>query len=67
MSRLSEISTQIRIFRMRQEKHVWSYAQKYSKTTKPYLLLNNDEHTHIDRANYSTYLLDMAFVSPNLA
>ena len=29
--------------------------------------LNNDEHTHIDRANGNTDILDMAFVSPNLA
>ena len=29
--------------------------------------LNNDEHTHMDRANGSTDILDMAFVSPNLA
>ena len=28
--------------------------------------LNNDEHTHMDRANGSTDLLDMAFVSPNI-
>ena len=28
---------------------------------------NNDEHTHMDRANGSTDLLDMAFLSPNLA
>ena len=31
------------------------------------IYLNNDEHTHMDRANGSTDLLDMAFVSPNLA
>ena len=31
------------------------------------IYLNNDEHTHMDRANSSTDLLDMAFVSPNLA
>ena len=31
------------------------------------LYLNNDEDTHMDRANGSTDLLDMAFVSPNLA
>ena len=30
------------------------------------IYLNNDEHTHMDRANSSTDLLDMAFVSPNL-
>ena len=29
--------------------------------------LNNDEHTHMDKANGSTDLLDIAFVSPNLA
>ena len=29
--------------------------------------LNNDEHTHMDRAKCSTDILDMAFISPNLA
>ena len=28
---------------------------------------NNDEHTHIDRANGRTDISEMAFVSPNLA
>ena len=28
---------------------------------------NNDEHTHMDRANGNIDLLDMAFISPNLA
>ena len=28
--------------------------------------LNNDEHTHLDRAKGSTNILDMAFISPNL-
>ena len=31
------------------------------------IYLNNDEHTYMDRANGSTDILDMAFVSPNLA
>ena len=31
------------------------------------IYLNNDEHTHMDRENDSTDLLDMAFVSPNVA
>ena len=31
------------------------------------IYLNNDEHTHMDRAKGSTYILDMAFISPNLA
>ena len=31
------------------------------------IFLNNDEHMHMDRANGSTDLLDMAFTSPNLA
>ena len=30
------------------------------------IYLNNDEHTHMDRANGNTDLLDMAFISPNL-
>ena len=29
--------------------------------------LNNDEHRHMDRANGSTDILDMAFISPKLA
>ena len=32
-----------------------------------FIYLNNDEHTHMDRANGSTDLLDMAFVSQYLA
>ena len=31
------------------------------------IYLNNDEHTHMDRANGSTDILDMVFVPPNLA
>ena len=31
------------------------------------IYLNNDEHTHMVRANGSTDLLDIAFISPNLA
>ena len=31
------------------------------------IYLSNDEHTHVDRSNGSTDLLDMAFISPNLA
>ena len=31
------------------------------------IYLNNDEHTHMDRANGSTDILDMAFFSQNLA
>ena len=31
------------------------------------IYLNTDEHTHMDRANGSTNILDMAFISPNLA
>ena len=32
-----------------------------------HIYLNNDEHTYMDRGNGSTDLLDMAFISPNLA
>ena len=31
------------------------------------IYLNNDEHTHMDRSNGNTDLLDKAFISPNLA
>ena len=31
------------------------------------IYLHNDEHTHMDRTNGSTDLLEMAFISPNLA
>ena len=31
------------------------------------IYLNNDEHTQMDRANGNTDILDMAFISPNLA
>ena len=31
------------------------------------IYLNNDGHTHMDRANGSTDLLDMVFILPNLA
>ena len=31
------------------------------------IYLNNDDHTYVDRATSSTELLDMAFVSPNIA
>ena len=31
------------------------------------IYLNNNEHTHMDRAKGSTDILDMAFISPNLA
>ena len=31
------------------------------------IYLNSDEHKHMDRANGSTDILDMAFISPKLA
>ena len=31
------------------------------------IYLNNDEHTHMDRSHGNTDLLDMAFISPNIA
>ena len=32
-----------------------------------FIYLNNEEHTDMDRSKGSTDLLDMAFISPNLA
>ena len=46
--------------------HIWSYAQNYSKQLN-HIYFNNDENTNTDRANGSTDLLDMVFISPNLA
>ena len=40
---------------------------KNIKKQPNFIYLNNDEHTHMERANGSTDLLEMAFVSPNLA
>ena len=34
---------------------------------QPFIDLNNDEHTHLDRAKGITDIPDMAFISPNLA
>ena len=48
------------------KKHLWSYAQNYPNKLN-LIYLSNDEHTHMDRANGNTDILDMAFVSPNLA
>ena len=31
------------------------------------ICLNNDEHTHMDRAKCNIDILDMAFISPNVA
>ena len=42
------------------------YAQKIQNKLN-LIYLNNDEHTHMDRANSSTDILDMAFISQNLA
>ena len=41
--------------------------QKKNKQQLNLIYLNNDEHTHMDRAKGSTDILDMAFISPNLA
>ena len=45
---------------------LWSYAQNIQKQFN-LIYLNNDEHTHMDRAKGSNDILDMAFISPNLA
>ena len=48
------------------KKHLWSYAKKIQNKLN-LIYLNNDEHMHMDRANGSTDILDMAFISQNLA
>ena len=49
------------------EKNASGLILKNIQTQLNLIYLNNDEHTHIDRAYGSTDLLDMAFTSPNLA
>ena len=49
------------------KKRIWSYMLKNIQKQLNLIYLNNDEHTHMDRANGSTDLLDMALISPNLA
>ena len=67
MSCLSEIST----------RNLESFGCAKKNTSGPMLkniqkqlnliYLNNDEHTHMGRSTGNTDLLDMAFISPNLA
>ena len=59
-----DFNSKLESFRCAKKTHL-VLCSKCSKTTRPCLL--NDEHTHMDRANGSTDLLDMAFVSSNLA
>ena len=66
MSCLLEISTRNLNRLDATEKHLWSYAKKI-KNKLNLIYLNNDEHTHMDRANGSTDMLDMEFISQNLA
>ena len=40
-----------------------NYIQKHLNL----IYLNNDEHTHMDRGKGNTDIIDMAFISPNLA
>ena len=61
---VGDFSFEVGSFQLCQEKQLWSNARKHSKSSKPYL--NDNEHTHLDRAKGSTDILDMAFISPNL-
>ena len=56
-----------RIFRLRQKNRLWSYMLKNIQRQLNLIYLNNEEHTRMDRANSSTDILDMAFISPTLA
>ena len=66
MSCLLEISTRKWNLSAAPRKPLWSCAKKIQKQLN-LICLNNDEHTHMDRAKDSTDILDMAFISPNLA
>ena len=49
------------------EKNASGPILKNFQTQLNLIYLNNDEHTHMDISKGSTDLLDMAFISPNLA
>ena len=57
---------EIRIFQLHQ-KNTYGPILKNIQKQLNLIYLNNDDHTPMDRANGSTDLLDMAFISPNLA
>ena len=65
MSCLSAISIRSWKLSAVPRKQLWSNAQKY-KSHLNQTYLNNDEHTHLDKAKGSTDILDRAFISPNL-
>ena len=58
--------TDFRIFRMRPE-NASGHVLKSILNKLDLIYLNNDEDTHMVRAHGSTDILDMAFISPNLA
>ena len=51
---------------MRLQKRLWSYTQTIQNKLN-LIYLNNDEHTYMDWRNGNTDILDMAFITPNLA
>ena len=48
------------------QKRLWSYTQTIQNKLN-LIYLNNDEHTYMDWRNADTDMLDMAFITPNLA
>ena len=63
---VGDFNSKLKSFECAPKKHLWSYAKKIQNKLN-LIYLNNDEHTHMDRANGSNDILDMAFISQNLA
>ena len=61
-----DFNSKLESFRCAKKNAFGSMLQNIQKQLN-LIYLNNDEHTHMDRANSSTDKLDMAFISPNLA
>ena len=63
---VGDFNSKLESFGCAKKKHIWSHAKNIQKQLN-LIYLNNDKHTDMDRENGSTDLLDMAFVSPDLA
>ena len=63
---VGDFNSKLESFGLRQEKPSGPMLKNIQKQLH-LIYLNNNEHTHMDRANSSTDLLDMSFILPDLA
>ena len=62
---VGDFNSKLEAFGYAKKNHIWSDAQKYSKSIK--FNLYTDEHMHLDKRTGNTNILDMAFISQNLS